>query len=285
MTEPSRPTSPPELHPESVHAPKIHPTAIISPGARIHPTCTIGPFCTIGPDVVLGEHCELVSHVVLDGHATLGDRNRIFPFACLGIAPQDLKYAGEPTHLTIGSGNSIREYVTISRGTAGGGGLTTVGDDCLIMAYTHIGHDSHIGNGCILANSATLAGHVIVEDFAVVGALCPVHQFCRIGRYSYVGGGTTITQDVLPYSLTSIERNNHAYGLNKVGLERRGFTPTQLGQLRHAYRLLLSSKLNTTDALAAIRASLAALPTSDPAAEHLQYLADFIAQSTRGVIK
>ncbi len=219
--------------------PGIHPTAIIAPGAHIPATCTIGPFCTVGPDVTLGEDCHLVSHVVLDGHLTLGDANTIFSFACLGIAPQDLKYAGEPTRLTIGSNNSIREYVTISRGTAGGGGETTVGDDCLIMAYTHIGHDSHIGNGCILANSATLAGHVTVEDFAVVGALCPVHQFCRIGRYSYIGGGTTITQDVLPYSLTSIERNNHAYGLNKVGLERRGFTPAQLRQLREAYRLLL----------------------------------------------
>jgi UDP-N-acetylglucosamine acyltransferase len=148
------------------------------------------------------------------------------------------------------------------------------------MAYTHIGHDSHIGNGCILANSATLAGHVTVEDFAVVGALCPVHQYCRIGRYSYIGGGTTITQDVLPYSLTCIERNNHAYGLNKVGLERRGFTPAQIKQLRHAYRLLQSSKLNTSDALAAIRAALAQSPE-----EHVAYLVDFIASSERGVIK
>jgi len=148
------------------------------------------------------------------------------------------------------------------------------------MAYTHIGHDSSIGNGCILANSATLAGHVTVEDYAVVGALCPVHQYCRIGRYSYIGGGTTITQDVLPYSLTSIERNNHAYGLNKVGLERRGFTPAQIKQLRHAYRLLQASKLNTTDALAAIRATL-----TDSPEEHVAYLADFIASSHRGIIK
>ncbi len=209
----------------------IHPTAIVAAGAEIPASCTIGPFCTIGPDVVLGEDCELVSHVVLDGHTTFGRGNRIFSFACLGTAPQDLKYAGEPTHLVVGDANIIREYVTISRGTAGGGGTTTIGNDCLIMAYTHIGHDSVIGNGCILANSATLAGHVVVEDFASVGALCPVHQFCRIGRYAYIGGGTTITQDVLPYSLTSIERNNHAYGLNKVGLERRGFTPQQLNEL------------------------------------------------------
>jgi UDP-N-acetylglucosamine acyltransferase len=262
----------------------MHPTAIAAPGARIPASCIIGPYSTIGPNVTLGEGCNLISHVVLDGHLTVDDNATFYPFACVGVAPQDLKYAGEPTRCTIGHATTIREYVTISRGTVGGGGLTTVGDDCLIMAYTHVGHDSHIGNGCILANSATLAGHVTVEDYAVVGALCPVHQFCRIGRYAYVGGGTTITQDVLPYSLTSIERNNHAYGLNKVGLERRGFTPTQLKALRQAYRLLQASKLNTTDALAAIRATLAeAVSPAD--AEHVAYLADFIASSHRGIIK
>ena len=259
----------------------IHPTAIVAAGAVIPASCTVGPYCTVGANVVLGEDCELISHVVLDGHLTLGSRNRIFSFACLGIAPQDLKYAGEPTRLEIGDDNSIREYVTISRGTKGGGGLTTVGNGCLIMAYTHIGHDSTIGNGCILANSATLAGHVIVEDYAVVGALCPVHQFCRIGKYSYIGGGTTITQNVLPYSLTSVERNNHAYGLNKVGLERRGFTPTQFKELRAAYRLLQASKLNTAEALKAIREKIATGEFS----EHVTYLADFIAHSDRGVIK
>ena len=263
----------------------IHPTAIIAAGAVLPASCTVGPFCTIGPQVTLGESCELVSHVVLEGHTTLGARNTVFSFACLGVAPQDLKYAGEPTQLQIGDDNSIREYVTISRGTAGGGGITTVGSGCLIMAYTHIGHDSHIGNGCILANSATLAGHVTVEDFAVVGALCPVHQFCRIGRYSYIGGGTTITQDVLPYSLTSIERNNHAYGLNKVGLERRGFTTAQLRELRHAYRRLLASKQNTSDALAAIRETLPPADAETSEAEHVRYLADFIAASQRGIIK
>ena len=261
--------------------PGIHPTAIVAEGARIPASCTVGPYCTVGADVVLGEGCVLVSHVVLDGNLTMGAGNTVYPFACVGIAPQDLKYAGEPTLCEIGDGNTIREYVTISRGTVGGGGVTRVGNGCLIMAYTHIGHDSTIGNGCILANSATLAGHVTVEDYAVVGALCPVHQFCRIGRYSYIGGGTTITQDVLPYSLTSIERNNHAYGLNKVGLERRGFTPQQIKGLRHAYRLLQASKLNTTDALAAIRATL----SDDADADHVRYLADFIAGSQRGIIK
>ncbi|QHN02217.1 acyl-ACP--UDP-N-acetylglucosamine O-acyltransferase [Granulicella sp. WH15] len=259
----------------------IHPTAIIEPGAVVPASCTIGPYCTIGPDVVLGEECELVSHVVLAGHTTLGRGNRIFSFACVGIAPQDLKYRGEPTRVTIGDHNDIREYVTISRGTVGGGGTTRVGSDCLIMAYTHIGHDSSIGNGCILANAATLAGHVTVEDYASVGALCPVHQFCRIGRYAYIGGGTTITQDVLPYSLTSIARDNHAYGLNKVGLERKGFTPEQLQELRQAYRTLTGSKLNTTQALEALREQLA----SGTPGEHVRYLVDFVASSERGFIK
>jgi UDP-N-acetylglucosamine acyltransferase len=259
----------------------IHPTAVVQEGARVPESCTIGPYCTIGPNVVLGERCELVSHVVLDGHLTMGDDNRVFSFACLGIAPQDLKYKGEPTQLVIGDKNDIREYVTISRGTAGGGGITRIGSNCLIMAYTHVGHDSVIGNSVILANAATLAGHVIVEDYAVVGALNPVHQFCTIGTHAYIGGGTTITQDVLPYSLTSIERNNHAYGVNKVGLERKGFTRDEIKQLRAAYRLLQASKLNTTDALAAIREKIASGEFGDKVA----YLADFIARSERGVIK
>ncbi|HEY0263681.1 MAG TPA: acyl-ACP--UDP-N-acetylglucosamine O-acyltransferase [Granulicella sp.] len=259
----------------------IHPTAIVAEGAVIPESCTVGPYCTIGPNVVLGERCTLVSHVVLDGYLTMGDDNRVFSFTCLGIEPQDLKYKGEPTKLVIGDKNDIREYVTISRGTVGGGGITRIGGGNLIMAYTHIGHDSVIGDGCILANGATLAGHVTVEDFATVGALNPVHQFCTIGKYAYIGGGTTITQDVLPYSLTSIERNNHAYGINKVGLERKGFTPEEIKQLRAAYKMLLASKLNTSEALAAIREKIA----SGEFGERVAYLADFIAKSERGIIK
>ena len=259
----------------------IHPTAIVAEGAKIPDSCTVGPYCTIGPNVVLGERCELVSHVVLDGHLTMGDDNRVFSFSCLGISPQDLKYKGEPTQLVIGDKNDIREYVTISRGTVGGGGTTRVGSGNLIMAYTHIGHDSVIGDGCILPNGSTLAGHVIVEDFAVLSANAPVHQFCTIGKYAYIGGGTTVTQDVLPYSLTSVERNNHAYGINKVGLERRGFTPEEIKQLRAAYRLLLNSKLNTSEALAAIREKIESGEFGDKVA----YLADFIAKSERGIIK
>jgi UDP-N-acetylglucosamine acyltransferase len=241
----------------------------------------VGPYCTVGPDVVLGEGCELVSHVVLDGHTTFGKGNKVWSFACLGIAPQDLKYAGEPTRLVMGDDNQIREYVTISRGTAGGGGVTRVGSGCLIMAYVHIGHDSSIGNGCILPNGATLAGHVTVEDYATLSANAPVHQYCTIGRYAYIGGGTTITQDVLPYSLVSAERNNHVFGVNKVGLQRRGFTPEQMRELATAMRLLTSGKKNTTQALAEINDML----ESGAGDEHVKYLAEFAAGSERGVIK
>jgi UDP-N-acetylglucosamine acyltransferase len=259
----------------------IHPTAIVAKGAVIPASCTVGPYCTVGPDVVLGEGCELVSHVVLDGHTTFGKGNKVWSFACLGIAPQDLKYAGEPTRLVMGDDNQIREYVTISRGTAGGGGVTKIGNGCLIMAYVHIGHDSSIGNGCILPNGATLAGHVTVEDYATLSANAPVHQYCTIGRYAYIGGGTTITQDVLPYSLVSAERNNHVFGVNKVGLQRRGFTPEQLRELATAMRLLTSGKRNTTQALAEIHDMLA----SGAGDEHVKYLAEFAAGSERGVIK
>ena len=259
----------------------IHPSAVVADGAVIPRNCMVGPFCTVGANVILGERCELVSHVVLDGHLTMGADNCVFPFTSLGCSPQDLKYRGEPTRLTIGNGNTIRESVTISRGTAGGGGETRIGNGCLIMAYVHIGHDSRIGDGVILANAATLAGHVTVEDYAVVGALNPVHQHCTIGTYAYTGGGTTITQDVLPYSLTSVHRENRAFGLNKIGLERRGFTAEELKQLRAAYRLLQTSKLNTSQALAAIREKVA-IGDFGP---RIAYLAEFIANSERGVIK
>jgi UDP-N-acetylglucosamine acyltransferase len=219
-----------------------------------------------------------VSHVILDGKTRLGARNRVYSFACLGVAPQDLKYRGEATALEIGNDNTIREYVTISRGTQGGGGTTRVGSHCLIMAYTHIGHDSTIGNHCILANGATLAGHVIVEDNASVGALCPVHQFCCIGKHAYVGGGTTITQDVLPFSLTSARRETHAYSLNRIGLERSGFSAPQLKALQHAYRILLAAKLNTSQALERLRGE-------GELEGCVEYLVAFIERSQRGVIK
>jgi UDP-N-acetylglucosamine acyltransferase len=254
----------------------IHPTAIIAPGAIVSASSTIGPYSTIGPEVVLGEDCNLISHVILDGRTKIGARNTFYPFSSIGVAPQDLKYHGEPTETRIGDDNTFRECVTISRGTTGGGGLTTLGNNCLLMAYAHIGHDCHVGNQVILANSATLAGHVIIEDFVTVGAFCPVHQFCSVGRYAYIGGGTIVTQDVLPFSLTSARRENKAFGINKVGLQRRGFSESRLKTLNKAFRLLLAAKLNTTQALEAITKL-----EGEDAAE----LATFISKSARGVIK
>ena len=259
----------------------IHPSAVIAPGAVVPESCTVGPFCTISSDVTLGEECHLVSHVVLDGRTRIGARNTIYPFASVGISPQDLKYHGEPTETEIGDDNTIRESVTISRGTTKGGGITRVGSGCLIMAYVHIGHDSQVGSHCILANAATLAGHVIIEDYATVGAFSPVHQFCTVGRHAYIGGGTIVTQDVLPYSLTSARRENKAFGINKVGLSRRGFSPERLAVLQKAYRLLLAAKLNTTDAITKIRA----LDIPADAKEDIANLVDFIERSQRGVIK
>jgi UDP-N-acetylglucosamine acyltransferase len=259
----------------------IHPSAVIAAGAVIPESCTVGPFCTIGPDVLLGEDCNLISHVVLDGHTQLGARNTIYPFASVGIAPQDLKYQGEPTETTLGDDNTVRECVTVSRGTTKGGGITRIGSGNLIMAYAHIGHDSQVGSHCILANAATLAGHVIIEDYATVGAFSPVHQFCTVGAHAYIGGGTIVTQDVLPYSLTSARRENKAFGINKVGLARRGFSPERLQLLQKAYRLLLAAKLNTSGALDKIKE----LDGSEDALEDVAYLVSFIERSQRGVIK
>lgn len=254
----------------------IHPSSIVAPGARVPDSCQIGPFCTIGPDVVLGEENHLISHVVLDGHIKIGARNAIYPFTSIGIPPQDLKYKGEPTRVEIGDDNTIRESVTISRGTVGGGGLTTLGSGCLLMTCAHIGHDCHVGNGVIMANNATLAGHVHIEDFSTVGAFCPVHQGCTVGAYAFIGGGTIVTQDVLPFSLTAVKRENHAYGINKVGLQRRGFSPERLQTLHKIFRLLLASKLNTSQALEKIKA----LGGSDAT-----LIAGFIERSHRGIIK
>jgi UDP-N-acetylglucosamine acyltransferase len=249
---------------------------VIAEGAVVPASCTIGPFCTIGPEVVLGEECVLISHVVLDGRTRIGARNVIHPFASIGVPPQDLKYKGEPTEVEIGDDNTIRESVTISRGTAKGGGITRIGSNCLLMTCVHIGHDSQVGNHCILANAATLAGHVVIEDYANVGAFCPVHQFCTVGQYAFIGGGTIVTQDVLPYSLTSGRRENKAFGINKVGLTRRGFTPERLQQLQKAYRLLLTAKMNTSQAVEKIR---------ELEGEDAAVLAAFIERSQRGVIK
>jgi len=256
----------------------IHSTAIVDASAKVPASCEIGPYCVVGAGVELGENCKLHSHVVLGGPAKFGHENQIFDFASLGSEPQDITYRGEPTWLEVGDRNVIREYVTISRGTVKGGGTTRIGSDTLIMAYTHVGHDSQIGDHVMLINGATLAGHVTVEEWAVVGALCPVHQYVRIGAHSYVGGGTTITQDVLPYSMTSAERDTHAFMLNKVGLQRRGFSAERIQRLHHAFRVLLASKLNTSQALQKLRGESAL-------GEDVELLLRFIETSQRGVIK
>ena len=256
----------------------VHSTAILDPAAKIHPSCKIGPYCTVGAEAELGEDCELISHVAISGPAKIGARNRFFPFSSIGLAPQDLSYRGEPTRLEIGDHNSVREFVTINRGTAKGGGLTRIGNQTLIMAYAHVAHDCVIGDHVILANAATLGGHVTVEEWAVVGALCPVHQYVRIGAHSYIGGGTTVTRDVLPFSKTAAARDTHAYGLNATGLERRGFSKERIRKIHHAYKILLASKLNTTQALEKLK-------SEQNRGDDVDVLIRFIEASERGVIK
>ena len=255
-----------------------HATAIIDPRARVPSSCKLGPYCLVGADVELGENCHLVSHVTIQGPSIIGSENTFFPFTSIGTSPQDLTYKGEPTRLEIGDHNQIREFVTINRGTVKGGGLTRVGNHTLIMAYCHVAHDCQIGDHVIMANAATLGGHVIVQDWATVGALSPVHHFVRIGAYAFVGGGTTVTRDVLPFSRTAAARDTHAYGLNALGLERRGFSKERIGKLHHAYKVLLGSKLNTSQALERLKGE-------HERGDDVDTLIRFIESSDRGVIK
>jgi len=214
---------------------------------------------------------------VIDGNTVIGDETEVFPFASIGLPPQDLKYRGEDTRLVIGQRNIFREFVTIHRGTAGGGGQTTIGDDNLFMAYAHVAHDCRIGHHTIFGNAATLGGHVSVEDYATISAYSGVHQFCRVGRHAFIGGYSVVTKDALPFA-KSVGNRARVYGLNKIGLIRRGFTEERVGQLKRAYRYLLQSKLNTTQALQQIE--------QDPtlACEEVAYLVEFIRTATRGAI-
>ncbi|MEP7273071.1 MAG: acyl-ACP--UDP-N-acetylglucosamine O-acyltransferase [Acidobacteriota bacterium] len=255
----------------------IHPTAIVSSGADLGKNVSIGAYAIIGDDVVLGDEAEVASHVVIEGPTTIGRETRIFPFACIGKEPQDLKFNGERTTLIVGERNVIREHVTMHRGTTGGGGVTSVGDDNLFMAQAHVAHDCHLGSDNVLANCATLAGHVEVEDHITIGAFCGVHQFCRVGAYAFIGGYSVVVKDALPYARTV---GNHArcYGPNSIGLRRQGFSDETIRTIRHAFFLLLSSKLNTTQALERIKAEMTGISEID-------YLIEFIEQSKRGVIK
>ena len=230
--------------------------AVISENARLDPTVRVGAYAVVGDGVELAADCVISPHAVVQGPARFGHGNIFHPFCSVGGAPQDLKYRGEPTRLEVGDRNVFREGVTVSRGTVQGGGLTRIGDDNLFMTGAHIAHDCVVGTHTIFANSATLAGHVSVEDFASVGAFSPVHQFCRVGRFAYIGACTVITQDVPPFSRVVTERNTHCYGVNTIGLERQGFTPERIKAIEQAFRLLLRSKLNTTQALEQMRATL-----------------------------
>jgi UDP-N-acetylglucosamine acyltransferase len=252
----------------------IHPTAIVHPSAQVGAGTVIGPFVTIGERVKIGRDCRIGASCVIDGVTEIGDGNQVFPMTSIGLVPQDLKFGGEPTRVVIGDRNVIREFVTIHRGTAGGGGLTSIGNHNLLMAYTHVAHDCHIGSETIFGNAATLAGHVEVEDYANVGAFSGVHQFCRVGKYAFIGGYSVVTKDALPFAKT-VGNRARIYGINTIGLIRRGFSQDTIAKLRRAHRILLHA--NTSRAVAQIE--------RDPNLQcaEVRYVLDFIRSSKRGV--
>lgn len=255
----------------------IHPTAVVSSAAEIGEDVHVGAWCSIGPGVRIGSGCRLDSNVVIEGPTEIGSNNRFFPFSTIGLDPQDLKYGGEETYLRVGSDNVFREYVNVHRGTAGGGKETRIGDRNLLMVYVHVAHDCVLGNDIIMANAATLAGHVVIEDHATIGAFSGVHQFCRIGFHGYVGGYSVITKDVLPFSKTVSRRDTNVYGANTIGLERKGFSTSQIASIERAFRLLSRSKLNVSQAVEAIR--------READSEESRRVVDFIERSSRGVYR
>lgn len=256
----------------------IHPTAIIDPGARVSSAAEIGPYCILGAGVEISAGNLLIANVYVEGPTWIAEDNTFYPYSTVGVAPQDLKYRGEASETRIGRRNKIREFVTIHRGTEGGGMVTRIGDDNLLMAHVHVAHDAQVGNGAVLGHGATLGGHVTVGDHANVGAFSGVHQFCRIGRNAIVGGYSVITQDVLPFSSTVSERENHIFGANKVGLERRGFSSDLIEQLQTTFRLLTRAGLNTSQAIERIREEV-------PPSAELEELLEFIRGGKRGFVK
>lgn len=255
----------------------IHPTAIVSTKAEIGRNTHIGPYSIIGDDVILHDDVRVESHCVIEGPSEFGSGTIFFPFVSAGQAPHDLKYEGERSWLRAGERNTFREFTTIHRGTEGGGGVTEIGSDNLFMAQAHVAHDCRIGNHVIFSYAASLAGHVVVEDYVTVGAYSGVHQFCRVGHHAFIGASSVVVKDALPFARTV---GNHArcYGPNTIGLRRRGFSPEEIRRLAHAYRLLLASKLNTTQAVERIKQELSGWPEID-------YLIEFIEKSERGVTK
>ncbi len=255
----------------------VHPTAIVDPLARIDATADIGPFCVIGAEVEIGARTRLIANIYCEGPTWIGEENLFYPYTTVGVASQDMKYRGERAETRIGHRNTIREFVTIHRGTEGGGLVTRLGDDNLLMAYVHVAHDVQLGNHTILANAVTLAGHVTIGDWAFLGAFSGVHQFCRVGRHAFVGGYSVVVQDVMPFSSAVSEREIRVFGANRTGLERRGFADENIEGLQIAFRLLTHSKLNTSQAIARIQ--------EIPETPELRELLDFIHSSERGVVK
>jgi len=255
----------------------VHPTAIVHPQATLHPTVEVGPYAIIGPAVRIGEGTTIGPHAVIDGDTTLGARNRVFSHAAVGCPPQDLKYAGEATRLVIGDDNIIREFTTLSIGTAGGGGITRVGHKNLFMAYSHVAHDCRVGNGCVLANSVALAGHVEIADFVILGGLSAVHQFTRIGKHAFIAGGSMVAMDVPPYCTAQGDRAELA-GLNTVGLSRHGMSDEQIGRVKEAYRILFRSKLGLNEAVSRLQAE-------HGGHSEIDHLLEFIAGSKRGLTR
>jgi UDP-N-acetylglucosamine acyltransferase len=251
----------------------IHPTACIAPGAQIDPSCEIGPFAVIGPQVKLGPGNSVGAHAVLDGDTTLGQGNRIFPHACLGQIPQDLKYGGEKTKLVIGSRNQFREFVTVHIGTAGGGGVTRIGDGSLFMANSHVAHDCVVGDACVLANSVPLGGHVTLEDHVILGGLSAVHQFTRVGRFVFSAGGSIIVQDVAPYCMVQGDRAQ-VIGVNTTGLVRNGFSEDQVARVKEAHKIVFRQKLSLKEACDQLRAHYRGQSEIDALATFLEGVGD-----------
>lgn len=256
----------------------IDSTAVISSEAALAPDVEVGAYAVVGPNVTVGAGSVIGPHVRIEGPTSIGERNHFVGQASVGTAPQDLKFKGERTELRIGNDNTFREFVTINRGTTGGGGVTTIGSNNFFMAYSHVAHDCHIGNGTIFANNATLAGHVEVGDFSTIGAFSAVHQFCRVGDHAFIGGGSICTQDVLPFVKTVGNRPAKTYGVNTIGLERKGFTKETIEALQRAYRILTRSKMLLQDALDKIEAELGFHA-------EVRYFAEFVRESKRGVIR
>ena len=257
---------------------QVHEQAIVAASAKVAAGVRVGAYAVIGGDVELGEGCVLYAHAMVQGPSKIGRNNVFHPFCVVGGDPQDLRFKGERTELTVGDGNTFREYVTITRGTVGGGGKTTIGSGSLFLAAAHVGHDCHVGDHTLFVNGATLAGHVTVEDYATIGFQSPVHQFCRVGRYAYIGASTVITQDVPPFSRVVTERETKNYGVNTIGLERKGFSEERLKTLVRAFRLLSRSKMNTSQALAEMRKSFGD-------SEDVKELIRFIETAERGIVK